>query len=86
MGSGESAEFPTRVKGALAMCARGLDVTVVHAMPALSAEASDVHAGGRIGLVRAALAWLPAGVAGQMTRRRSQLLLYVCGPASRSAV
>jgi hypothetical protein len=36
-----------------------LDVTVVHERPALSAEAGDVHAGGRIGLVRAALSWLP---------------------------
>ena len=58
MGSGESAEFHTRVKGALAMCARGLEVKVVHAMPALSAEAGEVHAGGRIVLVRAALSWL----------------------------
>jgi hypothetical protein len=36
-----------------------LDVTVVHERPALSAEAGDVHPGGRIVLVRAALSWLP---------------------------
>ena len=45
--------------GGLPRKPRGLEVTVVHELPALSLEGGDIHAGGRIGLVRAALSWLP---------------------------
>jgi hypothetical protein len=48
-----------RNRGGLPLKPWCLDVTVVHERPALSLEGGDIHAGGRIGLVRAALSWLP---------------------------
>jgi hypothetical protein len=48
-----------RNRGGLPLKPWCLDVTVVHERPALSLEGGDIHAGGRIGLVRAAQSWLP---------------------------